>query len=764
MKIKTSKKSVKTKQAEQKTKIKPKISPRISARNSPKNSSSKKLTTELTKMRRRVAALETVKSEHKAIEEALKETEISLRAVLSSMDDLVFVLDKESRFVFFHTLHKKNLYLPPHKFMGKKHKDVMPSCLNKLIVQAVKRNKKGKTDEYEYPLEINKQKRWFCAKLSPIFIEGKYHGSVAVVRDITNEKETKVILQKSEEEFRLLFENSKDAIFWADTKTGVIIKCNKVAEILLDKKREEIIGTHQTTLHPPRIKQYTKQFKEHTKKEKIMDDEAEVITKSGKIIPVTITASMVSLDDKSIIQGIFRDITEQKKAEKSLKETSTQWQLTFDSVKDIIMLLDNDFNIIRVNKAARKMLGLKDKDIIGKKCYHLFHKTKFPINMCPLKRAKQSKKHEEMELYIKESQTWLSACVDPILDEKGKVTGAVHIIRDITRYKQVEAISRESEQNYRATIDSMADAIHVVDENLHFILFNKTFKRWNKTLGLETNALGKKIFEVFPFLPKQVHKEYRKVFRTGKTVITCERNKPGKKEIITETRKIPIYEKGKVVRVLTVIRDVTEQKTLEEELKKSLAQTKELMEEIVEAMAMAVEQRDPETAGHQQRTARLAGAIAKEMGYSKEGITTVYWAALIHDIGKIHVPAEILNKPGALNKKEFKIVKTHSRASRDILKPIKFPAKIAQIVFQHHEKMNGSGYPRGITGKKILPEARILTVADVVEAMTSDRPYRKALSLETALKEVSKNKGILYDADVVDTCLKLFRKNKFKLA
>ena len=168
MKTKTSKKNVKTKQAKQKTKIKPLPPQKAPAQKSPKSSSNKKLTTQLIKMRRRVVQLESVKSEHKAIEEALKETEISLRAILSSMEDIVFVLDKKSRFVFFHSASEEDLYLPPHKFMGKKYSDVMPPYINKLVAQAVKKNKKGQSDEYECSLTIKNKEKWFYVKHSPI--------------------------------------------------------------------------------------------------------------------------------------------------------------------------------------------------------------------------------------------------------------------------------------------------------------------------------------------------------------------------------------------------------------------------------------------------------------------------------------------------------------------------------------------------------------------------------------------------------------------
>jgi putative nucleotidyltransferase with HDIG domain len=183
----------------------------------------------------------------------------------------------------------------------------------------------------------------------------------------------------------------------------------------------------------------------------------------------------------------------------------------------------------------------------------------------------------------------------------------------------------------------------------------------------------------------------------------------------------------------------------------------------IEAMALTVETRDPYTAGHQRRVSNLARGIATEMGVSEGKIQGVRMAGVIHDIGKISVPGEILSKPGKISQNELGIIKEHPQVGYNILKTVDFPWPIAQIVLQHHERMDGSGYPNGISGENILFEARILAVADVVEAMASHRPYRAALGIDLALKEISKNRGSLYDPKVVDACLRLFNKKGYRL-
>ncbi|MGC9098121.1 MAG: HD-GYP domain-containing protein [Dictyoglomus sp.] len=207
--------------------------------------------------------------------------------------------------------------------------------------------------------------------------------------------------------------------------------------------------------------------------------------------------------------------------------------------------------------------------------------------------------------------------------------------------------------------------------------------------------------------------------------------------------------------VILVIMDITEEK-------ESIQKINRLLNQVVETLAEIVEKRDPYTAGHQKRVAKLAFFIGKEMGLSEEKLKGLYMAGLLHDIGKIAVPTDILNKPGKLDPIEFELIKKHPEVGYEILKNIEFPYPVAEIVLEHHERINGSGYPKGLKDGDILIEARILAVSDVVEAMSSHRPYRPAFPLETALREISEKKGILYDEEVVDACIKLFKEKNFR--
>ncbi len=219
---------------------------------------------------------------------------------------------------------------------------------------------------------------------------------------------------------------------------------------------------------------------------------------------------------------------------------------------------------------------------------------------------------------------------------------------------------------------------------------------------------------------------------------------------------------GRVKGSIIVIRDITEKKKIDQELKNSYMAVKKVMDGIINAMEKLVEKKDLYTVGDQHRTAELARAIAVKMGLASEQVTCVYIAALIHDIGKIFVSGEILNKVGDLTHEEYDIIKKHPEAGFEVLKTIDFPWPIADIILQHHERLDGSGYPYGLKGDRIYLESRIISVADVVEAITFARPYRPAFGIDKALAEIENNSGKLFDAEVVEITSNLLRSGQFK--
>ncbi len=227
-------------------------------------------------------------------------------------------------------------------------------------------------------------------------------------------------------------------------------------------------------------------------------------------------------------------------------------------------------------------------------------------------------------------------------------------------------------------------------------------------------------------------------------------------ESLVEKRTAELVESNKLLKS-----EVENRKQIQLELEQSFANLKKVTDATIQAIALTVEKRDPYTSGHQRRVAKLTRAIAETIGLSEDQIEGAHVAASIHDIGKISLPAEILSKPIQLSKIEVSLIQAHAQAGYDILKGLDFPWPIADIIIQHHERMDGSGYPRGLSGDRISIEARIIGVADVVETMSSHRPYRPSMGIEKALEEITLNSGTLYDSQIVDACLNIFNGKGF---
>ncbi|UCB47476.1 MAG: PAS domain S-box protein [Spirochaetota bacterium] len=334
------------------------------------------------------------------------------------------------------------------------------------------------------------------------------------------------------------------------------------------------------------------------------------------------------------------------------------------------------------------------------------------------------------------------------------------------RYNMVMRL-KESEHWLSTIFKSIADAVIVINKKGNITFMNpasESLTGWNKQ-----EALGRNLPEVFNIIYEHTcesdESSLLKPIEEGAHINLVDRmmllDKKGK-EIPIDFRASPIQDKNENISgSVLVFRDITGRKLAEQELKSSLTKLRKATGGIINAMALMVERRDPYTAGHQRRVANLARAIATEMGFTDEQVDGIRMAGVIHDLGKISVPAEILSKPGHLNETEFNLITVHPEAGYEILKTIDFPWPVARILRQHHERIDGSGYPFGIMDKEILIESKTIGVADVVEAMASHRPYRPSLGIDKALKEISQNRGITYDPKIVDACLKLFSEKRF---
>jgi putative nucleotidyltransferase with HDIG domain/PAS domain S-box-containing protein len=297
-----------------------------------------------------------------------------------------------------------------------------------------------------------------------------------------------------------------------------------------------------------------------------------------------------------------------------------------------------------------------------------------------------------------------------------------------------------------------------VDCNYRIVRINKTLAHLHGST-VETQ-LGRTLAEAIPAIWPKLEPVYRSVLETGEAVLNLEVSgetaaEPGATRHWLASH-YPVRLESEIIGVGLVVVDITE-RVRSEQIRDKLTRG------AIAAIAATAEARDPYTAGHQRRVADIAAAISEELGLSADEVEGIRLAAFIHDIGKVAIPAEILVRPGKLRPLEWEMIKDHPRAGCEILADIEFPWPVAQMILQHHERMDGSGYPSGLRGDEISLGARIIAVADVVEAMSSHRPYRPGLGLKAALAEIERGRGTLFDPLVVDVCLRLFRERRLEL-
>lgn len=342
----------------------------------------------------------------------------------------------------------------------------------------------------------------------------------------------------------------------------------------------------------------------------------------------------------------------------------------------------------------------------------------------------------------------------------GRPAVVAHFI-DITERKRIQAELQAAEERFRIAASVVNDTIWEWDiakgDHCRYTGHQSVL---GHALGAHVPDIAKWRALVHPEDVDRVIKSLEDALHSDAALWTAEyrfRRVDGTYAYVVDRAHIVRNSAGEPVRVVGAMIDTTSRRLAVEELVRSYRMLRKGMVSTIEAMARAVEMRDPYTAGHQRRVADLACAIATEMGLAAETVEGIRLAALVHDVGKIAIPGQFLTKPGALTETEFRIVQTHPEVGYEILSPIELSWPIARIALEHHEPVNGSGYPRGLKKNEVLLESRIVAVADVVEAMASHRPYRPRVGLDKALAEIASHSGELYDEDVVAACLSLFQ-------
>jgi len=628
--------------------------------------------------------------------------------------------------------------------------------------------------------------------------------------------------QMNKEWFLVTLNSIGDAVIATDTE-GYVTFMNPVAQNLTGWEQKDALGKPLKNIFNIINEETGKKIESPVSKVlregKIVGlaNHTFLISKNGMKIPIDNNGAPIK-DEKGNIIGVvlvFRNITERKLIEKVLKESKERFEDLYENAPDGYYSLDGNGIIIEANNTLLEMFEYKKEELRGKHTSILFSdetKDEFDKSFSRLK--EEGLIDQEVKFVKKDGEVVYVRFRGIAKQNEDKLNLEYKCaVRDITKRKQAEnklkilyelgkkITSMISKEELLPWIGEQATKLLDADTcNYRIREGDYLIRGGGSKVGME--LMKKERLRIGESLSGWIAKE-KKPLIIPDGYSDDPRLIPEHREIAAEygfrsALGVPMCIDGKVVGVLVVVskkkreftqtdvellssfsdqaaialdkvrlfenleKDLIVRKQVEKELHYSMEKLRKAMSGIVHTMAMTVEAKDPYTAGHQRRVSDLARSIAKEMNLPEQQIDAIRMAGTIHDLGKISVPGEILSKPGKINETEFDLIKDHAQVGYDILKEIEFPWPIAKIVLQHHERMDGSGYPSGLSGEDITMEARILAVADVVEAMAFHRPYRPALGIKKALDEISQKKDILYDSKVADACLKLFNEKGFK--
>ena len=592
----------------------------------------------------------------------------------------------------------------------------------------------------------------------------------AVSHDITAYKRAEKTLLEGEARYRELFDNmsSAVAVYEAidDGHDFIFKDFNKAGERIEKVKREELIGKSVLEVFPG-VKEFG------------LFEIFQEVWKTGKAQHHPIS---LYKDEKNIgwrdnyvyklptgeVIAVYDDVTERKQSEDALRESEQKLRFVTDRVTDIIWSMDLEGNFSFITPSIERVIGYTVGEMLSSNFSQIVTPESHKMAMDLISTHMKLKKREPVVLEVQQvckdgSNKWCEVTAVFSTDQDNRPNGIIGVTRDITERKQAKEALREKEETIRSFIETSQDWIWSIDLKGIHTYSNPAVEN---ILGYTPDELiGKSSL-------KLMHEEDREAIQTKlpqwikekrgwQNLALRWRHKDGRWRWL-ESNAVPIFDgTRKLVGFRGVDRDISERQQAEEKLQRSYEKLHDTMIATVNTLASTVEMRDPYTAGHQRRVTILACAMAEEMGLTEEQFDGLRMAGLVHDIGKFSVPVEILNKPGRISETEFNIIKVHPQAGYNVLKEIEFPWPVAQIVLQHHERLDGSGYPEGLKNGGIMLEAKILAVADVVEAMASHRPYRPALGIEVALEEIAKNQGILYEPEIVDVCTRLFTEKGF---
>ena len=574
-------------------------------------------------------------------------------------------------------------------------------------------------------------------------------------------------LGESEERYRTILDEMEEGYQEVDL-AGNFTFFNEAWLKLFGYSRDEMMGTNfsryaaEEAIAKKVYRAYNQMYKTGLP---IKSYEWDIIRKDGARRTHEFYASILrdSKDRPTGFRGIVRDITDSKRVEEALRKSEEQYRNLFENANEAIFVAQ-DGKLVFVNPMTVRLIDYSSEELISRPFIEFIQmddrKMVYDRYVRRMQGEEVPQNYSFRIIHRNGNIRWVELSA-VLINWKGK-PATLNFMSDITDRKQTEKALRESETLFRKLFEDHTAVKLIIDPDTGSLVdANEAAAQYYGWSRERLKAM--KITDINTLTPEEVRKEMEKaVAKKGIHFEFRHRLANGSiRDVAVFTGSIE--NKGKVL-LHSIIHDITERKWAEAHLQETLERLKRAINATIQVMVSAIEVRDPYTSGHQLRSANLARVIATEMGLPPNIIDGLRMAGSIHDIGKLSIPAEILSKPTKLTVIEFALIQEHSRSGYEMLKDVESPWPLAEIVYQHHERMDGSGYPRNLKGDEILMEARIMAVADVVESMASHRPYRPALGLNAALEEIENHKGTLYDAGAVDACLRLFREKGYHLA
>ena len=595
---------------------------------------------------------------------------------------------------------------------------------------------------------------------------GELRAVFAAARDAAEAQEARRQVAR----LALVAASSHDAIFSRDLG-GTVTSWNAAAEVLYGYAAEDAIGRDGTILLSPGHHGETKALiKRMLRDDRGFGFETQHLRRDGSLVDVVLSISPVrdAAGEITEITIIAHDVSEQVRAERELRESEEKFAAAFRASPDLMIITRlNDGLLLEVNEGFTRLLGYERSETVGRTDLELSLWADPQARAAFVTSLEGCGETGEFETTLRRKDgTLITGVYSARTMELQGETCVLSVVHDLTERKEAEHAVRRSEAQLRTLIDTLPDLVWMKDPEGVYLSCNRRFESF---FGAEEkDIIGKTDYDFTEAGQARAFLHHDKSAMAAAAPTVNEEEivfaEDGHREVL-ETIKTPVRASdGRLIGILGVGRDITERKQAAEELRRHAEQLQRTVEGAVLAMSHMVESRDPYTAGHERRVAELATAIGKELGMAAGELGALRLAGTIHDVGKIAVPAEILSKPGRLSDMEFELIKAHPTTGFEILADVDFGSPVAEMVRQHHERLDGSGYPLGLRGEEILPEARILAVADVIEAMSSHRPYRAALPLEIALAEIEEGAGTRYDAEACEAGLRLFRVLAFRFS